>query len=80
MAWHNWPVRCIAVVAVPMVLHGLYDTLLKKELNALALGVAVLSFLFLAFQISRLRGVDDRAADESMLEEYQRRRNAMRAR
>jgi hypothetical protein len=29
-----------------MVLHGLYDTLLKKELNGAALGVAIVSFLF----------------------------------
>jgi RsiW-degrading membrane proteinase PrsW (M82 family) len=80
MAWHDWLFRIVAVVAVPMVLHGLYDTLLKKEMNALALAVAVFSFLFLAFQISRLRGVDDQAAHEDMLHEYQRRRNALPAR
>lgn len=74
MAWHDWLVRSIAVVAVPMVLHGLYDTLLKKEMNALALGVAVVSFLYLAFQISRLRGSDDQAAHEDFLKSYQRRR------
>jgi hypothetical protein len=62
---------------VPMLLHGLYDTLLKKEMNAVALGVAVLSFLFLAFQISRLHGADDVAAREAMLREYKRRRAAM---
>jgi hypothetical protein len=45
----------------------------------LALAVAVFSFLYLAFQISRLRGVDDQAAPEEMLREYQRRRKAMRA-
>jgi hypothetical protein len=39
---------------VPMVLHGLYDTLLKKEMNAWALIPALLSFAFLAYQISRL--------------------------
>jgi RsiW-degrading membrane proteinase PrsW (M82 family) len=77
MAWHDWFVRCVAVVAVPMVLHGLYDTLLKKEMNALALAVAVVSFLYLAFQITRLRGVDDQAAHEGLLREYQRRRRAM---
>jgi hypothetical protein len=79
MAWHDWLVRSVAVVAVPMVLHGLYDTLLKKEMSAPALGVAAFSFLYLAFQISRLRGVDDQAAHEGMLREY-RRRNAMRVR
>jgi RsiW-degrading membrane proteinase PrsW (M82 family) len=80
LAWHDWLVRSLVVVAVPMVLHGLYDTLLKKEMNALALGVAVLSFLYLAFQISRLRGADDRLANEAMLREYQRRRGALGAR
>lgn len=77
MAWYDWLVRALAVVAVPMVLHGLYDTLLKKEMNGLALAVAVASFGYLAFQISRLRGVDDQAAHEEMLREYQRRRKAM---
>jgi RsiW-degrading membrane proteinase PrsW (M82 family) len=77
MAWHDWLVRSIAVVAVPMTLHGLYDTLLKKEMNALALAVAVFSFGFLAFQISRLRGVDDKEAHEDMLRDYQSRRKAM---
>jgi len=60
-----------------MVLHGLYDTLLKKDMNGLALGVAILSFLFLAFQISRLHSEDDAEAREAMLREYKRRRAAM---
>jgi RsiW-degrading membrane proteinase PrsW (M82 family) len=77
MAWHDRLARCVFVVAVPALLHGLYDTLLKKEMNAVALGVAVLSFLYLAFEISRLRGTDDQAAREDMLHEYQRRRKAM---
>ena len=80
LRWYDWIVRCIAVVAVPMVLHGLYDTLLKKEMNAAALAVAVASFGWLAFQISRLRGGDDEKANEKMLREYQRRRSAMGAR
>jgi RsiW-degrading membrane proteinase PrsW (M82 family) len=77
LAWYDLLVRAIAVVAVSAVLHGLYDTLLKKDMNALALGVAVLSFAYLAFQISRLRGADDQAAHAEMLQEYQRRRKAM---
>ncbi len=76
MRWYDWIVRFIAVVSVPMVLHGLYDTLLKKEQNALALVVAAASFVWLAFQISRLRGADDQTANEKMLRDYQRRRNA----
>jgi RsiW-degrading membrane proteinase PrsW (M82 family) len=72
--WYDWIVRAIAVVAVPMVLHGLYDTLLKKDQNAQALAVAVASFVWLAFQISRLRGADDQTAQADMLREYQRRK------
>ncbi len=79
MTWHDWLTRAIYVVAVPMVLHGLYDTLLKKDMNALALAVAIASFLYLAFQISQLRGSDDQAAHEEMLREYQRRRQALNA-
>jgi RsiW-degrading membrane proteinase PrsW (M82 family) len=77
MAWHEYIPRLVVIVGIPMVLHGLYDTLLKKDMNAGALAVAVLSFLFLAFQISRLHGADDDAAREAMLREYKRRRAAM---
>ena len=46
----------LRVLAVPMVLHGLYDTLLKKDMNAWALVAALVSFGWLAFQIERARG------------------------
>jgi hypothetical protein len=37
-----------AVIAMPcIILHGLYDTLLKKEYNLYALGVALASFAYL---------------------------------
>jgi hypothetical protein len=58
------------------VLHGLYDTLLKKEMDGVALGVAVASFLYLAFQISRVHSGDDEAARKELLREYQKRRIA----
>jgi RsiW-degrading membrane proteinase PrsW (M82 family) len=77
ISWYEYIPRLYFIVGVPMVLHGLYDTLLKKELNAAALAVAVLSFLYLAFQISRLHGEDDKEAKEEMLREYKRRRPAM---
>ena len=76
-AWYEYIPIVILIVGVPMVLHGLYDTLLKKDMNAGALVVALLSFAFLAFQISRLRGADDDEAKDAMLKEYQRRRAAM---
>ena len=34
-----------------MVLHGLYDTLLKQQYDAIALGVALASFGWLTLQI-----------------------------
>jgi RsiW-degrading membrane proteinase PrsW (M82 family) len=46
----------LRVIAVPMVLHGLYDTLLKKDMNVWALVVALASFAWLALQIERARG------------------------
>jgi RsiW-degrading membrane proteinase PrsW (M82 family) len=45
----------LRMLAVPMVLHGLYDTLLKKDLNVWALAVAVVSFGWLAMQIEMAR-------------------------
>jgi RsiW-degrading membrane proteinase PrsW (M82 family) len=57
--WWRLPLGVVWVIAVPMVLHGLYDTMLKKELELLALVVAAASFGFLAWTISRLRTSDD---------------------
>ena len=37
----------LQLVAVPMVLHGLYDALLTKDLQLPALGVAIASFAWL---------------------------------
>jgi RsiW-degrading membrane proteinase PrsW (M82 family) len=49
----QWFVRVAQVVIVPMVLHGLYDTLLKQHFDHYALGIALLSFAWLAYQIER---------------------------
>jgi hypothetical protein len=46
-------------------------------MNGYALAVAVASFLYLAFQISRLHGADDAAAQLALLKGYKRRRAAM---
>ena len=54
------------IVSGPMVLHGAYDTLLKKVMNGWALLVAAVSFAWLAFQIETARRAspDDDAGDE----------------
>ncbi len=56
--WYDYILPLLIIVAVPVVLHGLYDTLLKKEMNLFALGVALLSFGYLAYQI-RLERAED---------------------
>jgi len=52
---NNWEYfgRVILIVLVPMILHGLYDTLLKQEHDGFALLVAVATFGWLVFQIER---------------------------
>ena len=45
----------VVLVSVPMVLHGLYDTLLKKDYHVLALLTALASFIWLAWQIESAR-------------------------
>ncbi len=45
----------LRVMIVPMVLHGLYDTLLKKDMNAWALLIAGLSFAWFAWHIELAR-------------------------
>lgn len=54
--WPDFAVFTIRVLAVPAVLHGFYDTLLKQNMNVWALVVAVMSFAWLAIQIERARG------------------------
>jgi RsiW-degrading membrane proteinase PrsW (M82 family) len=55
MEWHEYGLAMLRILAVPMVLHGFYDTLLKKDMNALALVVAVISFAWLAWKIESAR-------------------------
>lgn len=54
--WAGLGLYILRVLAVPMVLHGFYDTLLKKDMNVWALVVALVSFAWFAFQIERARG------------------------
>jgi hypothetical protein len=53
--WLQMLLAVLKVQAVPMVLHGLYDVMLKKEMDGSALIVAVISFVWLAFMIERSR-------------------------
>jgi RsiW-degrading membrane proteinase PrsW (M82 family) len=53
--WGPWALALVRMVAIPMILHGLYDTLLKMEITAAALLVALVSFCWLAFQIESTR-------------------------
>jgi RsiW-degrading membrane proteinase PrsW (M82 family) len=55
-----WPV--LRILGVAMILHGFYDTLLKKDLYEMALAVAVVSFAWLAWQIENLREEERKAA------------------
>ncbi|MDX2039048.1 MAG: PrsW family glutamic-type intramembrane protease [Isosphaeraceae bacterium] len=53
----------LRAIAIPMTLHGFYDTLLKKDMNGFALLVALCSFGWLAFQIERRRAEESVATD-----------------
>jgi hypothetical protein len=57
--WWMFALAALRMVAIPMILHGLYDTLLKKDMEFFALLTAAASFGYLAWQISHLRGSDD---------------------
>jgi RsiW-degrading membrane proteinase PrsW (M82 family) len=57
--WWWYGLAVLRLIAVPMILHGLYDAFLKKDLELLALLTAVASFGYLAWQISHLRTSDD---------------------
>ena len=65
--WYDYLFRLVLIVGVQMTLHGLYDTLLKKEMNGYALAVAAASFLYLAYQISQVHSGDDAAAKDALL-------------
>jgi len=59
-----------------MVLHGLFDTFLKRDLHLGALITAIASFGYLAVLSYFLHGRDDVAANEEMLRKYKRMRKA----
>jgi len=56
--WANWIVGAMKVQGVPMFLHGLYDTALKRDLNLPALVFAIASFGWLAYLLACSRASD----------------------
>jgi RsiW-degrading membrane proteinase PrsW (M82 family) len=55
----NFLLGAAALVSIPMVLHGLYDTLLKKDYDVWALVTAIVSFAWFAFQVETARRTYD---------------------
>ena len=53
--WSDLVTSFLWVLAVPMILHGLYNTTLKKEMNGAALLVAAASFAWLIFIVEWTR-------------------------
>lgn len=76
-SWGDWIGPVLFVIGIPMILHGLYDTCLKRDMNGAALIVALVSFGYLAFLMSRLSSADDATAKADMLREYKKRRAAL---
>jgi RsiW-degrading membrane proteinase PrsW (M82 family) len=55
----DWTLHLLMIISVPAVMHGLYDTLLKKGFDGYALAVALASFAWLAFMLERARSGDE---------------------
>ncbi len=58
LSWYEFLPPLLTILAVPMVLHGLYDTLLKRDMGILAFVAAAASFGWLAFQIEKARRLE----------------------
>jgi RsiW-degrading membrane proteinase PrsW (M82 family) len=58
----NWILTLLAIIIVPIFLHGLFNTLTKMHLEAGALGVAVASFFWLAWLIRSARKREESVA------------------
>ncbi len=59
--WWQTAASTVQVLLVPMVLHGLYDTLLKRDQSALALATAVASVAWLVWLAERELSEEDDA-------------------
>jgi RsiW-degrading membrane proteinase PrsW (M82 family) len=62
--WYEMSLPLIAILGVPMVMHGLYDTLLKQDYELWACGIAAISFAWLIFMIERARKEFPAATEE----------------
>jgi len=58
----DWLTHLLLVISVPAVLHGLYDTLLKRDMPGYALAIAAASFVWLMFVVERARSYDEPAS------------------
>src|SRR5262249_54838152 len=58
LEWHELIVRILFLVSVPMILHGFYDTLLKKDMAGLALIPAIVSFGWLVWCVEKARSTE----------------------
>jgi RsiW-degrading membrane proteinase PrsW (M82 family) len=56
----NFLIGLLVVIAVPMLLHGLYDTLLKKDMTGGALIIAILSVAYLAFEVESIHRKEEK--------------------
>jgi RsiW-degrading membrane proteinase PrsW (M82 family) len=54
-AWYDFIPRALFLVSISMILHGLYDTFLKRDLNVPALLTALASFAWFAWSVERTR-------------------------
>jgi RsiW-degrading membrane proteinase PrsW (M82 family) len=59
MELRDYPLPLLRILGVAIVLHGLYDTLLTKEMRVPALIVAVASFAWLSWQIVTTVGQEE---------------------
>ena len=60
--WAEFCPPLLRIVAMPMVLHGLYDTLLKKDMDVWALAVGAATFAWLAWTVESTRGTEEVSA------------------
>jgi len=61
MDWGDWGMAFLRTLWVVMLLHGLYDTCLKKDLIVLAVLVAIASFGWFGWQYDKARRTQARA-------------------